>query len=288
MRSGCAREEIGRLRGRSTLAARASERGAAKPRGPNAPARARDVFHGGCGDGNARARGARGGAGRVARRLRVVGRGRRLRAGGGVRARTSSSRFPAVSPCASAISARLDGLVGSSGISALGDMAGVAAGRPARVPSAAMTTERAARLCGKTPYRGPARFNARADCFGDAVDACARWFDARARSRAITCAPEALQILIRAASRPSARALCPLIRPRVRGVVRSRRARIKLFCQPARSGIARKPMKRSVCRFQPRQQIRGPRAKTQFFPENAPRAAVRRVTNPRFRPIRIQ
>ena len=225
VRGGCARETRASPR---TVDARGagSEREAAEPRGPNAPARAMGIFHGGCGDWNARARRVRGGVGRRAASP-GRGEGRRLReCCARVRARTSSSGFPAVSPCASAISARFDGLVGSSDISAVGDTAGVAAGRPARVSSAAMTTNLAARYAGK---RGPARFNARADCFGDAVDACALWFDARARSCAITFAPEALQTLIRAALRPSARALCPLIRPRVRQVVRALSRPHKLF-----------------------------------------------------------
>ena len=215
--------------------------------------------------------------GRGARRAASPGRGegRRLReCCARVRARTSSSGFPAVSPCASAISARFDGLVGSSDISAVGDTAGVAAGRPARVPSAAMTTELAARYAGK---RGPARFNARADCFGDAVDACALWFDARARSCAITFAPEPLQTLIRAALRPSARALCPLIRPRVRQVVRSHRARTNFL--PACTFRNRAKTNETLAL-----QITAAPANQRSAGENASRAAVRRVTNPRISP----
>ena len=140
----------------------------------------------------------------------------------------------------------------------------------ARVPSAAMTTELAARYAGK---RGPARFNARADCFGDAVDACALWFDARARSCAITFAPASSDTHPRSVATFGARAL-PLIRPRVRQVVRSHRARTNFL--PACTFRNRAKTNETLAL-----QITAAPANQRSAGENASRAAVRRVTNPR-------
>ena len=204
VRGGCARETRASPR---TVDARGagSEREAAKPRGPNAPARAMGIFHGGCGDWNARAR--------------------RVRGAWGASRGVSGSWGGAASTRVLCACARAHLIVGvSRGLAlrvghlrafrrARGLVRHLRGGRYSRRRRRTARARpfggdddgtRGTRYAGK---RGPARFNARADCFGDAVDACALWFDARARSCAITFAPEPLQTLIRAALRPSARAL---------------------------------------------------------------------------------
>ena len=268
-----ARVRLGRLRGRSTLAARAAS---AKRRSHAARTRRRARWVSSMGDVEigTRARGAFVGAWGASRGVSGSWGG-----AASTRVLCACARAHLIVGVSRGLALRVGHLRAFRRARGLvrhlrgGRTAGVA-GRPARVPSAAMTTELAARYAGK---RGPARFNARADCFGDAVDACALWFDARARSCAITFAPEPLQTLIRAALRPSARALCPLIRPRVRQVVRSHRARTNFL--PACTFRNRAKTNETLAL-----QITAAPANQRSAGENASRAAVRRVTNPRISP----